>query len=751
MRFSRAALAVLVACSSSKAPSGAPPSSPPPVSPAPTAETVTAAPAAASTPSTRAADPREAQLAITVAHLLEKEHLLHKRIDDEVSRAAFATYLDRLDGGKMFLLASDRKALDRFADQIDDELHSGSLDLAHEGERVFVARVDVVDKIVQDVLAQPMKFDKEEWYETDPKKTEPAKTEDDLRDRWRKRLQLEVLERVGGMEKRLDKQKQLDKEKKTGAGAGSGSAAAAPSNEDKAMPIAEIPPTDEGREAKARNDLAKAYSGRFARLRHPEPLDAATDLLNSVTSTLDPHTDYLPPADKANFDIQMTGSLEGIGASLRERDHYIEVVELVPGGAAWRQGGLAPNDLILAVQQEGKDAIDVVDMRLDDVVKMIRGPKNTTVRIRVQKPDGHEETLAIKRDVIVIEESYARGAVLTRGGKTYGYIHLPQFYGGPNGARTASDDVHKLLVDLRKKKVAGIILDIRSNGGGLLQDCVTLTGEMIDHGPVVQVRDSAGHKEVLEDEQRGTDYDGPLIVMVDRFSASASEILAGALQDYHRAVIVGTGPTHGKGTVQKLVDLDRVSGSRRDLGDLKITTEQFFRVSGSSTQLEGVVPDIVLPDPAGYMDTGERKLDHPIAWSQIDSAPHDDWRATWKVQALQQKSMARTAKDPRLSKIAAANQLLRQQREDSRMPLEKKAWTARRKTLEAALDQAAPDTTKLSPLFTVAPLDEAAGAAPAPPGPGVKPNDRPAKWRDALARDPWVDETLAVLGDMAGR
>jgi carboxyl-terminal processing protease len=717
---------------------------------APSTETAPAGEQAAAA-TAPAGDPREGALAVTIAHLLEKEHLLHKRLDDDLSRAAFATYMDRLDAGKMFLLESDRAALGKFADQIDDEMHSGSLDLAHQGEKVFVARVDVVDKIVQDVLAKPMTFDKEEWIETDSKKIEPAKTEDELRDRWRKRLELEVLERVGGMEKRLEKlaeQKTKAAKDAKDKKAGSGSGSATP--EDKGMPLAEIPPTPEGREAKARADLAKAYAGRFARLRQPGQLDAATDLINAVTQSLDPHTDYLPPADKANFDIQMTGSLEGIGASLREHDHYIEVVELVPGGAAWRQGGLSPNDQILGVQQENKDPVDVVDMRLDDVVKMIRGPKGTTVRLRIQKADGTEQTIAIKRDKIVIQDAYARGAVLNRGGKAYGYIHLPAFYGGPNGARTASEDVHNLLVELRKKKVAGIILDIRSNGGGLLQDCVTLTGEMIDHGPVVQVRDSKGHKEVLEDEQRGEDYDGPMIVMVDRFSASASEILAGALQDYHRAVIVGTGPTHGKGTVQKLIDLDRISSAKGDLGDLKITTEQFFRVSGSSTQLEGVVPDIVLPDPVGYMDAGEKKLDHALAWSQIDPAAHDDWRATWKIPALQQKSAARVAKDPRLSKIANANQTLRQQREDSRMPLEKKAWLARRKTLEAAIDSASPDMAHSSPLFNVAPLDTG-DVAPPPPGPGVKPEDRPQKWSDALARDPWVDESLAILGDMGGR
>jgi carboxyl-terminal processing protease len=699
-------------------------------------------PPAAAAPAAKQIDPREAALAKTVLHLIEKDHLLRKKIDDSVSRAAFATYLDRLDGGKLFLLASDRDALGRYADQIDDELRSGSLDLAHEGEKLFVARVETVDKDVQALLAQPFDLDKEEWIETDPKKTEPVKTEDELKDRWRKRLELEVLERVGSMETRLEKKAKLDKEKKAGSAAGSGN-----SDDDRGMPIAEIPPTREGREAKARADLAKMYAGRFARLRHPEPLGAATDLVNAVLSTLDPHTDYLPPDEKKNFDIQMTGTLEGIGASLRERDHYIEVVEIVPGGAASRQGGLAPNDLILAVQAEGKDPVDVVDMGLNDVVRMIRGKKGTVVRLRVQKPDGHEEMIAITRDKIVLEDSYARGAVITRGGKTYGYIHLPEFYGGPDGSRTASADVHQLLQSLAKKKVAGIVLDIRSNGGGLLQDAVKLTGEMIDKGPVVQVRDSAGHREVLEDEDSGEDYSGPLIVLVDRFSASASEILAGALQDYHRAVIVGTGPTHGKGTVQKLVDLDRVAGAKDELGVLKLTVEQFFRVSGSSTQLEGVVPDIVLPDPTGYIDTGERKLDHALPWSQIAAVPHDDWKATWKGPTLIAKSTARVSKNPVLSKIAAANQILRTQREDTRMPLQRTAWEERRKQLQAALDAAEPDMKKAPATLTVTPIDGADVPATAP-GPGVKQDDKPAKWREALARDPWVDECVSILGDM---
>ncbi|HTR50134.1 MAG TPA: carboxy terminal-processing peptidase [Kofleriaceae bacterium] len=736
-------LIVAIACSA-KAPNGAPPAEAPHAVPAAINDPPPAGPPAL--PATPA-DPREIALSKAVAHLLEEDHLLHKPIDATISREAFAAYMDRLDGEKVFLLKSDREALARHADHIGDEMRAGSLELAHEGERIFLARIDVVDKLVQELLAQPMNHDDEEFVETDPKKVEPAATEDELRDRWRKRLELQVLERVGQMEDRLDKVAKL--KAKAGPKPKSGDTGS-DTEEDRTMPVAEIPATPEEREAKARTELAKQYAGRFARLRHPEPIDAASDLVNAVTSTFDPHTDYLPPADKQNFDIHMSGSLEGIGASLRERDHYIEVVDLVPGGAAWRHGGLGPGDLITAVQNEGKDVVDVVDMRLDDVVQMIRGPKGTIVHLHVQKPDGHEETLAITRDVIVIEEAYARAALLARKGKTYGYIHLPEFYGGPNpGARMASQDIHRLLGELRARKVNGIVLDIRENGGGYLQDAVKLTGEFIDEGPVVQVRNNEGEQEVLSDKQAGADFDGPMIVLVDRFSASASEILAGALQDYHRAVIVGQ-QTHGKGTVQTLVDLDHVVGSKDDLGDLKLTIEQFFRVSGSSTQLEGVKPDITLPDRVGYLDLGEGKLDHAIAWSKIDEAKHVDWKGTWNIGKLAELSAARVAKDPLLSKIASSNKVLRAEREDTRMPLAKTAWEKRHHDLDTALEATSTDTKKLSPELAVTTIDDAATPTVAP-GPGVKVDDRATRWRDGLARDPWVAECVAILGDMAAR
>ena len=518
-----------------------------------------------------APDPREATLANAVLQLLEEEHLLRPKIDDKVSQDAFKSYLERLDGAKMFLLASDRDALAVYRDKIGDELHSGRLDLAHEGEKRFAARVALVEGWVAQILTTPMTFTTDEYFETDPKKLEPAKTDDELRDRWRRRLELEVLERVTAMEASLDKDKESKAKPAVKDAKGAKDAKDVKDANDAKAPdpaILKIPATPELREAKAREELARAYAARFARLKTPPAIEAASDLMNAVTSSIDPHTDYLPPADKANFDIAMTGSLEGIGAVLREKDHLIEINELVPGGASFRQGGLAPGDLILSVvPSEGKEAVDVYDMPIEDVVHMIRGPKGTVVRLRVQKASGETTTVAITRDVVVIESAYARGAVLQkRGGPAYGYILLPSFYGGQNiGQRTAAGDVAKLLSQMKAKRVAGVILDIRSNGGGLLTDAVKMVGELVDTGPVVQVQDSRGKRQTLSDDVPGELYDGPVIVLVDQFSASASEIVAAALQDYHRAVIVGTGPTHGKGTVQTVVDIDRVMGSNADL------------------------------------------------------------------------------------------------------------------------------------------------------------------------------------------
>ncbi len=722
--ISRALLITTIAGCSAKAPEAKETHNPPP---APIAmkqvsgEPMKAAPAGPA----MHVDPREAALSHAVLELLEQQHLLRKHVDDALSRTAFGMYMDRIDASKMFLLKSDRDSLTKYDDKIDDELRAGSLDLAHEGERIYVARVAVVEKWVAEILGAPLDHTDEEFIELDPKKLEPAPSDQELRERWRRRLELEVMERVGSMEDRLAEAAKPAKDRKK--------------NAKPDTTLDKIPKTPEERETKARTDLAKSYASRFVRLKTPGPLAAASELVNAVTASLDPHTDYLPPADKANFDIAMSGSLQGIGAVLREKDDYIEVVEIVPGGASARQGLLKANDLILAVEQDGQDPIDVVNMHIDDVVHMVRGKKGTIVRLHVRHPSGDAETISITRDNVVVEETYARGAVLMKNGQPYGYIHLPSFYGGKGAhQRTSAGDVGKLLLALRDKKTKGAIIDIRSNGGGLLGDAIEMSGEMIDKGPVVQVQDSRGRRQTLGDDQAGTDYDAPVIILVDKFSASASEILAAAMQDYGRAIIVGAGPgTHGKGTVQTVVDLDQATGANLDLGVLKMTIEQFFRVNGGSTQREGVTPDIVLPDPAANIESGEKTLEHAIPWAQVPAAAHDQWAGTWKIPALVASSAARVAKTPVFAKVNETMAVLKARKADTRIPLKRTAWDTWRKKEIAELEAVSPNLDKQVAKFKVDVVDEPA-----------KPDERLTKWKEGLSRDPWVDECLAILGDM---
>ncbi len=654
---------------------------------------------------------REATLSMAFLRRVERDHLRRPPIDDAMSVEAFTAYLDRLDPGKLFLLAADRDALATRAKDLDDELRSGDLALAHEGAAHFTARVAVVEKMVAELLAAPLDLDNVESVELDSDKLAAATTDAELRERWRQRLELELLERTA-----------LPLEPKKGDPA--------------PAPLAE-------REVKARTAIATSYAGRFARLRSSRPIDESAELLNAVAGVLDPHTEYLPPSDKANFDIAMTGSLEGIGAVLRERDHYVEVAELVPGGAAWREGHLTAGDLILSVTSEGKDTVDIADMHIDDVVKMIRGPKGTRVKLKVKKDSGVEEVVDITRDVVVIESAYARGAVLsTKGTPKLGYIYLPSFYGGQG--REASTDVRDLLDRLREKDVAGVILDLRGNGGGLLDDAVDLTGLFIDRGPVVQVADGAGDREVLTDDEPGTAFDRPVVVMIDRFSASASEIVAGALQDYRRAVIVGTSATHGKGTVQQVINLDRDAGGRLQLGSLKLTIQQFYRINGASTQLDGVSPDIALPDPTDYIDSREASLPHAIAASKISVADHTDWAARWDLAAVRAKSAARVAKQPLFAKIGASVALWKTRRKDTVVPLARPAWEARRKQQVADAKAVELDLSKAPVALKIELLD-----APPVAAPGERVDDRLTKWTDTLGRDPWLAEATSVLADLA--
>ncbi len=681
-------------------------------------------------------DSREGLLAQMVGQILVEEHLRKRALDDELSEQAFKEYIKRLDPMKLFLLKENVDTLSAYARRMDDQLRAGDLRLARVGAALIRARQQAVAKHVTATLSKPFDFTVAEELEVDPDKITHSVSDAALTDRWRKVLKLQALQRIAQMEETEEALAKGETGEK---------------DDIKKKSLGDIPKTLEGKETKVRAAMTTSYNARFKRMVDLDALEPAETFINAVTSIFDPHTLYLAPAEKENFDIQMSGSLEGIGAVLAEDDHYIVVREVVPGGASWRQGKLKAGDMIMAVAQAGAEAVDVADMPIQKVVKLIRGPKGTVVVLTVKKPTKDIERIRITRDVVVIEDAYARGAVLDLGDRhaKMGYIYLPSFYGdmrksAKGGGRDASSDVRALLENFTQHKLGGVIVDLRGNPGGLLGHARDITGLFIETGPVVQTRYSDGKMQVLSDKNPSISFHGEVVVLVDRFSASASEILAGALQDYNRALIVGTAPTHGKGTVQAIVDLDRL---RRfpgpPLGVLKLTIQQYFRVAGDSTQWRGVVPDVLLPDPAAHVESGERFLDHSIPWSEVKPLPHNNWPATkWNAKVLDAASKLRWAQMPVFQKVGARSALLKKRRDDSVVQLKRETWLKERDANEKALEAVNPKLNEGKIRFEVK-IVRAKSAKPV----AGKSKDL-EKWTAKLSRDPWVQESLNLLEDM---
>ena len=694
-------------------------------------------------------DPREPLIASAAGSLLTHEHVLARSIDDAVSKEAFQRFVEQIDSGKLFLLESDAQKLARFETDMDDQLRAGDLVLGRKGVALVANRRRVVADVIARTLATPLDFTANESIETDPKKRAFCKTEEELAARWRGVLKLQVLERIQQLEETLERRAHPKPEDNSADPDDAKRDAAA----EKAL--GEIPATFEGRRDKVQKEIAEQLATQFLRRGTVDKLEPAQAFINALNAAFDPHTNYLPPADEANFDIAITGRLEGIGATLREQDHYILVHDLVPGGAAWQQGKLEIGDLIQAVAQEGKAPVDVTDMPIDQVVSMIRGPKGTVVVLTVKKPDGSIKTISITRDVIRIEATYARGAFLktkTKPNGDVGYVHLPAFYGEGGkakrpGERNATDDMRTILTQLTKKGVKSLVFDLRGNGGGLLTHARDITGLFIKEGPVVQTKDGKGSVEVLHDTDTSVAFDGPVVVLVDRFCASAAEIVAGALQDYERAVIVGSSATHGKGTVQAVIDLDRNVRQQRlqadPLGLYKITIQEYFRVSGGSTQLKGIVPDVLLPDPTSFVESGERTLFHAIPWSTIAPVPFAKVPHTWKTADLAAASSARTSANADLATVTKFAKLMEARKDKSQRPLARDAWQADYKRMKAELDALDPKKNEPKPLMGVVALTQQGAPATDP-----RTQKRLDKWKDTLARDLWVDEATRVLADM---
>ena len=583
---------------------------------------------------------REMVLGNILKGALENMHLSNKQIDNTLSENAFKVYLERLDFGKQFLLQSDVKSLSNSKREFDDMLISGDLKILDDSSELLNKRIGQIEKHVEALLTKPMDYTKKDVIETDPKKRIFPANEKELFAHWDRLMKYEVMSRIVDM-----------KEEQNGLATDEKGNKKKPTT-DKKLSEVEI-------EKDARSKVLKSYKKIFARLVNEKRSDKLDKFYNAITKVFDPHTNYLVPEEKEDFDIDMSGKLEGIGAILREDNAYIKVEKIVPGSASWKTKEVEAEDVILKVGQGKEEPIDVVDMSLRDAVKLIRGKKGTEVRLTLKKPNGLIKVVPIIRDVVEIDESYVKGTILELApNKTkIGYINVPKFYRDFNdrAGRNVTDDTRKEIVRMNKEGVAGIIVDLRNNGGGALEDARMISGLFIEKGPIVQVKAHTGAVDILTDTDSTIDFQKPTIVLINRFSASASEIVAAALQDYGRAVIVGGEFSHGKGTVQAVVDLDGyvspMAKSYSPLGALKITIQKFYRVNGSSTQYKGVTPDIILPDQFSHLESGEKFLDYSIPWGEVKAVKYDKWKNKFDLKALRANSLLRVKKDPKFGHL----------------------------------------------------------------------------------------------------
>jgi len=680
-------------------------------------------------------------LSYMISKELSNKHYSHKAIDDDLSETAYKLYLKQLDPLKRFFLQKDVDFLGEYTFQLDNELNSGDLRFAQIAGDLLQERAASVEKMVDELLSQGFSFTKVDKLETDPKKLDFCKSESELRERWRKSLKYQVISRYLTL---VDMQKDLQEGKKK--------AANTDSKEQKAAADSIKIKSDAELRAEALEKVTKSNHELFKRILRRDPQDKYDRFLSVITRAFDPHTDFMAPTKKEDFDIHMRGSLEGIGAVLQEEDGYIKVVRIIPGGAAARQKELHGEDIILKVGQGPEEPVDIVDMRISEAVRLIRGKKGTEVRLTVKEPDGAIKLIKIIRDVVQLEETFVKDAVLDApNGERYGYMLIPTFYRdfnrGHHGAdaRNVTDDVRKSLESFKKKNINGLIVDLRNNGGGALIDAVQTAGLFINSGPIVQVKTSGGRAEVLRDDDTSVHYDGPIVVLVNKFSASASEIVAGALQDYKRAIVVGGKHSYGKGTVQTLMSLDDslpfLSINMRKylpLGALKMTTQKFYRINGHSTQHRGVVPDIILPDRFDSVKIGEKYLDNSLAWDTIDPVAYDEWPRQVDLAKIKENSKARVAKNADFAEIEkeAKESKIRQEKtkvmvdlDDIRQEKEKlkemakkdKGVTGHGASMGLDSDNSTEEKTK---------------------------EELHKEFLERLAKDPYVQESLAILGDM---
>ncbi|WP_139924093.1 carboxy terminal-processing peptidase [Hymenobacter sp. DG01] len=665
---------------------------------------------------------------------LSQAHYQPERIDDAFSKRVFDLYLKRLDSSKKFLLQSDVEQLRKYQNDIDNQVQRGTHEFMDLGTQLMAQRVKDIQGLYRDILSKPFDFTTDETFETESDKVTFAANAAAQREEWRKFLKYQTMVRVSEM---MDEQA-----KKKDKPLASTSATPSPSTTSEPMR------TPAQMEAEARKRVLKYFDDYFKGLQQTDANDRLAMYANTIANTYDPHTEYFAPRDKETFDIAMTGRFEGIGASLQEKDGQIKVSDIIPGSASYRQGELKAGDIILRVAQGSAEPVSVEGMRLEKAVSIIKGKKGTEVRLTVKKPDASTKIISIIRDVVVIEETYAQSATINDNGTKLGYIKLPNFYAdfNDNGGRSSAADVKKELEKLKAENVQGVVLDLRFNGGGSLQDAVEMAGLFVESGPVVQVRNSQGAPTILNDRDPRVQYGGPLVVLVNKYSASASEILAAAIQDYKRGVVMGSASTYGKGTVQRIFDLDEAMpaefNSIKPFGSLKLTTSKFYRINGGSTQFKGVIPDIILPDAYSYLDQGEKETDYPLKWDEITPARYRAWNAAPAIDKLRQASTARVNSSPSFKQLSDMVARMVKRKDDTKVSLKLANYRAEQEQAKLESDKYEAIQNAAQPI-AIAPLTfdlRQLGADT------IKVN-RASRFVKPLKKDITLREAVAVLKD----
>jgi len=661
-----------------------------------------------------------------VGEMLEKKHYSPKNIDDNFSKEVFKKYLSEVDVEKKTFLKGDVNELfAKYGTSIDDEI-LGKEPVA------FVPAMDVIyrkwlqetQNFCHEILSQPFDFSKQESVNLEYDKMDYPATEAVRKDEIRKKLKYLTLEKYADL---LDEQ-QISKGKP-----------------------GFVAKTNEALEKEARDRTLKIMDRFYAhQLIKANDDDQFNDFVETIVQCMDPHTDYFPPVEKRSFDEDMSGRFFGIGAALRDEDGVIKIVTLVTGSPAWKSGQVNVGDIILKVAQGNQEPVDLTSYMVEDAVKIIRGNKGTEVRLTLKKADGTIKLISLFRDEIVQDEKFAKSAVVQTDKGRIGYIYLPEFYAdfdNPRGNRCSIDVAHE-IIKLKEAKVDGIVLDLRGNGGGSLYDVVQMVGLFIDQGPVVQVKDRDGRPQILSDQDRSVLYDGPFAVMVNEFSASASEIFAAAIQDYKRGIIIGSTSTYGKGTVQRNFPLDKdlgFSDMGGPLGTIKLTLQKFYRINGGSTQLRGVSSDIVLPDLYEHYKIREKDQPDALPWDEMPKADFTTWRYAYDINYIRNESVERTRLNPAFSTISTDAAWLDKQN-DKQYPLNLETYKEEQKKVRATVKQIDSVTKLKVPMdISTLPVDTAKYDQDKDKA------DRYKQWLDSRKTDIYLKEAVNVMDDMISR